>query len=365
MVFMFVIPAAIVGGALWYNASLKGENLSRFDSPSPVPSHPRSTPSKGFAKVEELLDINFTQPAMSGTKDRDGLMAKRERFEAISAGRDFKKESGVTFTQGEMESGGVTLSGEWATLEGSDPDARILYLHGGAFTVGSALSHRPVTAQLAKRTGCAVFAPNYRLMPENSRMDTIVDAQAAYKAILQTGPNGPGKAKSLAVGGDSAGGNLTLMLSGWAKQENLRAADAIFGLSPSTDGTASGPSIRENFETDIMLKPLVGPMLKVPAFVLRPMMYKAAGIKPNNPLVSPIFYDLTNLPPTLLQVSQHEMLLSDSVRYVRKAQKAGSAATLQSWNFVPHVWHIFDQHLEEADEAFAEIAKFLKLNMKL
>lgn len=364
MVFMFAVPAAVIAGALWYNRSLKGENLTRFDSPANVPTHPRSKPSEGFAEVERLLDINFTQPAMSGPKDPDSLRAKRKRFEAFGLSRDFKKESGVTFTRGELKDGDITLSGEWATVDGYDPDARILYLHGGAFTVGSAISHRPITAQLAKRTGCAVFAPDYRLMPENSRADTIADTRAAYRAIFNTGPDGAGAAKSVAMGGDSAGGNLALMLSGWAKQEGLRPADAVFGYSPSTDGTASGPSIRENFETDIMLKPLVAPMLKVPAFVLRPLMYKAAGIKPNDPSVSPVFYDLSRLPPTLLQVSQHEMLLSDSVRYARKAQKAGSAVTLQSWNFVPHVWHMFDEHLDEADEAFAETATFLKRNMK-
>ena len=365
MLFLFAVPAAAIGGALWYNASLKGEDLSRFDAPKPAPSHPRTKPSAGYAQVEKSLYENFTAPAMAGTKDANGLEAKRERFENLNADRDFFKEFGVRHKPVEMEADGAGIDGEWSLAENCDSDARILYIHGGAFTVGSARSHRAITAQLARRTGCAVFAPNYRLMPENSRMDTITDARIAYRAILQTGPNGPAPVKSLAVGGDSAGGNLTLMLSNYAKDQNLRRADAVFALSPSTDSTFSSPSIRSNFETDIMLKPLVAPMLKVPLPILRPMLYRAAGIKPNDPIVSPIFADLSQLPPTLVQVSQHEMLFDDGVRYVRKAQKAGTAAQLQSWNFVPHVWHIFDRDLEEANEAFDEIAKFLILNMKL
>ena len=365
MVFMFAIPAAIVGGALWYNQSLKGESLTRFDSPKPAATHPRKTPSKGIAAVEKILDENFTRPNMSGAKNKDTLRAKRERFESFGTGRDFFKESGVRHKSVMLEIDGQSIGGEWAQGENCNPDARILYFHGGAFTVGSARSHRAVTAQLASRTGCAVFAPDYRLMPEHTRMDTIIDARIAYRAILACGPDGPAPVKTLAVGGDSAGANLTLMISAWARDEKLRAANAVFVFSAPTDATASSPSIRENFETDIMLKPLVAPMLKVPPALLRPMLYKATGIKPNDPLVSPVFGDLSNLPPTLMQASRAEMLFDDSVRYARKAQKAGSAVTLQSWEHVPHVWHMFDEHLEETDEAFTEVAKFLSRNMKL
>ena len=365
MVFMFAIPAALIGGAIWYSQSLKGENLSRFDSPKPAPTHPRKTPSAGFAAVEKILDENFTRPNMAGPKNRDSLMAKRERFENFGRNRDFFKEFGVRHKPAALELNGITLRGEWAQHESCNPDARILYFHGGAFTVGSARSHRAVTAQLAKRTGCAVFAPDYRLMPENSRMDTITDAREAYRAILEIGPDGPAPVKALALGGDSAGANLTLMVAAWARDEKLRAADAVFVFSAPTDSTATSPSIRENFETDIMLKPLVAPMLKVPPVLLRLMLYKATGIKPNDPIVSPVFGELSNLPPTLMQASQAEMLFDDSVRYARKAQKAGSAVTLQSWDYVPHVWHMFDEHLKESDEALSEVAKFLTRNMKL
>ncbi len=365
MVFMFAVPAAIVAGALWYNQSLKGENLTRFDSPKPVTTHPRKSPSAGMNAVEKILYENFTRPNMAGTKDKDSLRAKRERFETFGTGRDFFKESGVRHKPAALELDGVTISGEWAQAERCDPDKRILYFHGGAFSVGSARSHRAVTAQLAKRTACAVFAPDYRLMPEHSRMDTITDARDAYRAILQIGPNGPDPIRALAMGGDSAGANLCLMAAQWARDEKLRAADALFVFSAPTDATAASPSIRSNFETDIMLKPLVAPMLKVPPALLRPMLYKATGIKPNDPIVSPVFGNLDRLPPTLLQASTAEMLLDDSIRYARKAQKSGSVAVLQTWDHMPHVWHMFDEHLEETDEAFSEVEKFLRRNMKL
>ena len=159
---------------------------------------------------------------------------------------------------------GVSVKGEWTTSKNTDPDRRILYVHGGAFTVGSAVSHRAIIYNIVERTGCAVFAPNYRLMPENKRMASIIDTQTAYKWILENGPNGPAKAAKIAVAGDSAGGNLTLMLSNWTRDTGLRAPDAIVALSPATDSTFESPSLKSNFETDTMLKPLVGPLLKIP-----------------------------------------------------------------------------------------------------
>ncbi len=149
------------------------------------------------------------------------------------------------------------------------------------------------------------------------------------------------------------------MLSNWVRDTGMRAADAVVALSPATDSTAESPSIKANFETDTMLKPLVGPILKIPRPILLWASWRANRISPASKLVSPLRDDLSNLPATLVHVSAAEMLYDDARRYVAKAQSEGSNVTLQSWAHVCHVWHAFDLLIPEAMDAFDEVAKFL------
>ncbi len=339
---------------LFTKFALMGKNLSKYDRNWPV-TFETDPNSEGAEAVKAYLIENFLKPASSGGSAMDKLRAKRERFERNGHNRDF----GVEFRGDVVEFAGQNVSGEWAIAKGAHPDRRILYLHGGAFTVGSAISHRSITSNLSKKTGCSVFAPNYRLMPENRRIDGIEDCQYAYRWIIGNGPNGPGDLEKLAIIGDSAGGNLTLVMSQWARDNDVRAADAIVGISAATDSVFTSPSIKNNFETDIMLQPLVKPLMKVPLPVLAWLSWSNLKIKPKDPIVSPLRGDLSNLPPTLLHASAHEMVFDDSVRYVAKAQESGTVATLQSWSHLCHVWHIFDEMLPEAHAALDEIARFL------
>ena len=347
---------AIVAIGMFIHFYLGGEDLSRWDSP-PHEVDFKGPPSEGQKTVLEYLDKNFTQPAKIGG-DVATLRAKRARFETFGSERnDPCDHHRVTFDS----KGNTVISGEWTTLPNTDSTRRILYLHGGAFAVGSAISHRAITYNLAKRTGCAVFAPDYRLIPENKRLDGVEDAKAAYKFIVANGPSGLETVQKVAVAGDSAGGNLTLMVIRWATSlRGLHTPDAAIALSPSVDGTLQSPSIQRNFESDIMLKPLVAPMLKIPRFVLLLGSWVAARIRPSHPIVSPIMGDLSGLPPTLIQASASEMLHDDALRYTNKAQAAGSLVSLQTWEDMCHVWPIFADMLQEADDAFDEMARFLR-----
>ena len=350
----FFIVLVAVG--LFVQFYLGGEDLSRWDSP-PHETNFTALPSDGQKEVLEYLEKNFTQPAKQGGEAAT-LRAKRARFEDFGAKRDDPCERRLVTFETKPN---VIIDGEWTTLPGTDSTRRILYIHGGAFAVGSAVSHRAITYNLAKRTRCAIFAPNYRLIPENKRLDGVDDAKAAYKYVASNGPNGAEPAHKIAVAGDSAGGNLTLMVIRWAtSMRGLRTPDAAIALSPTVDGTMQSPSIQRNFETDIMLKPLVAPMLKIPRFVLLVGSWVAARIRPSHPLVSPIMGDLAGLPPTLIQASASEMLLDDAVRYTNKAQAAGSLVSLQTWDHMCHVWPIFADMLPEADHAFDEMASFLR-----
>ncbi len=347
--------AGVVYAAYRGVKKMEGENLTRFDGTGTV-FREADPDSPGMTVVNAFLHENFIKPAQAAGATT-GWEDKRERFEQGGLART---DCVAEYRDDTIEVDGHTLHGRWTLVDGYDPDRRILYLHGGAFTVGSDVSHRPLTWNLARRTGAAVFAPNYRLMPENERRWSIADARAAYQWILSNGPDGPSDVTALAVSGDSAGGNLALMLSNWVKSVGLRAADAVYALSPSVDSSAASPTFKSNLETDLMLQPLLRPLVKVPRAMLLWGMRKQTGISPNDPDISPVFGDLSDLPPTLVQASSTEMLYGDAERYVGKALEAGSPAKLQSWSNMPHVFQIFDDALPEAHDALDEAAEFLR-----
>lgn len=348
-----LLPVAAVAAVTKFH--LSGENLAKYDSPRlPVTFNPK-TPSKGAQEVAEYLVENFIKPAQKGSM-KEQLSAKRERFENMGLSRDLDAE----FRTDMARFGRTSVDGEWTLVPGADKNRRLLYLHGGAFTVGSAISHRAIIHNIAKRTGCVVFAPNYRLMPENKRIDSVTDTRAAYRWLLENGPDGPSRANTVAIGGDSAGANLTLSLVNHIKSQNLRRPDSVFAISPTVDTTFSAPSAKTNFKTDLMLQPLAGPLVKTPRPILLWAGWKLNGMSPSSPIISPIYGNLSNLPPTLIQVSSDEMLYDDARRYTNKARAQGSEVKLQSWAHMCHVWHAFDLMLPEAHAAFDEIAEFLK-----
>ena len=130
-------------------------------------------------------------------------------------------------------------------------------------------------------------------------------------------------------------------------------------LSPATDTTMGSPSLRTNMETDAMLRPMFEGLSRIPRPLLLWFAWLHNRISPSDPLVSPVFGDLSRLPPTLVHASEAEMLFDDARRYVNRAVAAGSPARLQSWAHVVHVWHMFYPQLTEARDAWAEIEKFV------
>ena len=252
------------------------------------------------------------------------------------------------------------VQAEWVLGPSSDPNRRLLYLHGGSWISGSRLSHRTLTAALARRTGLSVLVPEYRLMPENNRRDGIQDCQNAYRWMLDHGPGVAGKPTDVFVAGDSAGGNLALMLTAWIRDKGSRQVDGAVALSPATDGTIRGRSLRTNLYTDVMLGPAFEPLVRLPSSVRWLATLATARANPRNPIISPLYGNLADLPPTLVHVSESEMLLDDARNYVRRAQDQGSPVVLQTWPSMVHVWHMFTGILPQADEALGEIEEFIE-----
>jgi len=230
-----LVPIAAIAGITKFK--LSGENLTKYHVPHDV-TFPVDPESDGMKAVNAYLIENFIKPAKSSNNQKERIQNKRAFFEQAGLKRNFDCEHQPDLIRLKDRS----IPGEWTLVEGADPGRRILYLHGGGYTVGSAISHRAITYNLAKRTKAAVFAPDYRLMPENSRQDIIDDGQDAYDWILGNGPHGPRKAQRVAIGGDSAGANLTLALLPWIRQSKRRAPNAVFTFSAPVDSTAQSPS---------------------------------------------------------------------------------------------------------------------------
>lgn len=331
-----------------------GEDLSEHDhavEAGAVELFARAAgPSSGHRGV--VARIKSFQPEIEGLSTGRMIRWVRQFMDEMPAGKHFES----VFRPTECDS----VPCEWVLAPGVDPTRRVLYLHGGAFFAGSPLSHRAATNRFSLLAGAAVLAVNYRLLPGHPRAAGIEDCQSAYRWLLENGPDGPAPLKRLFLGGDSAGGNLALMLSNWSGEDGLRRPDAVVAFSPVTDSAYTAPSLRANAEKDLLVKPMVGLLMRVPAPLMRWVSTFMNRMRPCSPLVSPIRADLANLPPTLLQASDSEMLFDDARRYVNKARKAGSPVYLQTWSGLLHAWPLFYPEVPEAAEAWQQVARFLE-----
>ncbi len=257
-----------------------------------------------------------------------------------------------------VETNGV--SAEWVMAPGADPQKRLLYVHGGAFIIGSAKSHRYITSELSRTAGVAVLSINYRMQPEFKTVHCHEDTRLAYEWIFENGPDGSSKADQVFVAGDSAGGNLSLSVVAWARDNHLPKASGVICLAPLTDATLSSPTWKSNTKSDPVLGPALGKILKIPRGILSLASRYTTGAPVNDVYISPLLGDLSNLPPTLIQVSCDEMLFGDSQRYANKVVASGGDVTLQVWPTMVHVFQMFGPELPEASEAFDRIAIFIK-----
>ena len=353
---MMIFVSLIVGVVIfWLLARFKlaGQDLGVFDEPRPATFGGRVAASPEHAAVvERILKLG------AGARGRVGQSERIRRM------RDALEQAfGQTEVDAEicpMSAGGVPA--EWVLSSGADPNRRMLYLHGGAFMAGSPKSHRPLTARLSAENGAAVLSVDYRLMPENRRLDCLADCAAAYRWILENGPEGKAPLDTLFVGGDSAGGNLALAVIAWARDEGLRPADAAVAFSPLTDSTYSAPSLRSNLATDPMLAETFRQVQRLPCSLLLWGSFLLMRVRPQDPRVSPVFGSLAGLPPVLVQASTAEVLIDDGRRWVNKASAEGTDATLQCWPGLVHVFQAFVPDLPEANEALAEVRKFFDLH---
>lgn len=273
----------------------------------------------------------------------DDVLEQRAGYEVL--GSMIPSADGVTVEAGEV--GGVP--GDWISPIGpaaTDAGRTILYLHGGGYSIGSALSHRGMLTHLAKAARARLFTVDYRLAPEHAHPAAVDDAVAAYRGLLDGGTD-PAR---LAVAGDSAGGGLALALLLRLRDDGTALPATVTPISPWVDLTQSGASIESLGDAD--------PIVTSDALDLWSSNY-LAGADARTPTASPLFGDLTGLPPMLVQVGDQEVLLDDSRRLVERAEAAGVKTELVVAPGMVHVWHFFGDLTPESVEAIGHTADWI------
>src|SRR5450432_821038 len=220
----------------------------------------------------------------------------------------------------------ASVRGWWVRPSGAEHDGVILYLHGGGFVAGSAKAYRGVASQLASRTRRPVFVLDYPLAPEATVPAAPDAVMAAYEWLRANG------SERIALAGDSAGGGLSLVtLARLAHGSRPSAAVAGVVFSPWVDLAFTGASMKDARIED--------PLLSYEALQNSARMYLGA-VDPRNSLASPLFGDLSRLPPVLVQVGSDERLLDDGRQYAERAAAAGSHVQLEVWQGMHHVFQI-------------------------
>lgn len=255
---------------------------------------------------------------------------------------------GVTLTK--VDVGRVPC--EWVVTPQSDPDVRLLYIHGGGWVSGSGGNYLPLAAEIAQQAKCAVLMVDYRLAPEHPFPAGLDDCVAAHDWLTANGPTGPKTAKATFVAGDSAGGNLTLATVLALKERQRPIPTGAIAISPGTDFTLASPSLQFVYDPIISSRTM-------PEFRDRYL----PQADPRDPLASPVFGDFRGSPPILIQTGEHEMLRDDSIRVAKKARADGTPVTLEIWPGMVHVFQI--RGLPESREAVGRIAAFIQANAKL
>jgi acetyl esterase/lipase len=239
---------------------------------------------------------------------------------------------------------------EWFIPRGAPEDGLLLYFHGGGFLFGSLKSHRALVARLALAGGTRAVSVDYRLAPEDPFPAAVEDCLEAYRWLVKSGIS----PRRIVVAGDSAGGNLALVLLLALRQKGEPLPAAAICLSPATDLAWTG----ESFRTKDKIDPVFPKGSSSPLSARISTDYIGSE-DPRNPLISPLYGDWHGMPPILLHVGSDEVLLDDSIRLAESVRAAGGEASLVIWPGMWHVFQAFAPFLPEANRSIRQIGEFI------
>ena len=306
-------------------------------------ANPSWQPDGGRAM--DLTEIDAVR-ALLGAKPRPvGWTERRQRLDEVGSvwpvADDIELEP--------VDADGVP--GEWSLAPGSDPARVLLYFHGGGYCSGSILSHRRLVTEAGRAAGVRTLAVGYRLAPDHPFPAALDDALAAWRFLRRTGL----RAAQVVVGGDSAGGGLTLALIGRLQAAREELPPCAWLISPWTDLTMSGSTLATKDSVDPIIH---GGYLHELAEA-----YLPPGLDRKDPRVSPLFADLAGLPPILIQVGSAETLLADATRLAAAAAAADVAVTLEVWPRMIHAWPLWNAHLEPGRQALSRAGDFMRRHL--
>ena len=294
-----------------------------------------------MAKSPELDQVIELVKTREVDESQGATEGRRRSFEQMVDG--FTIDVPARYSR--VNAGGVTA--EWVAADGASDSRVVLYFHGGGYIIGSPRTHRPMLAHLSRDSAARVLSLDYRLAPEHPFPAPVEDAVASYRWLLQEGFD-PSR---IALGGDSAGGGLTVAALVQIRYLGLPVPAAGVCVSPWVDMEGLGESMETRAEAD----PMVGRenlMVSAKTYL--------GGADPRAPLAAPLYADLRGLPPLLIQVGDAEVLLDDSTRLAGIAREAGVKVQMDVWDDMIHVWPLFAPILPEGKQAIAQAGEFIK-----
>jgi len=289
----------------------------------------------------ENLDAILRQSAFAAVSD---VNEQRRQLRELLSAQPLPAD--VTVTEAAL--GGVRTAE--ITVDGIEPRHIVMYFHGGVYVMGDAFLAADLASQVGRRTEAKVISVDYRLAPEHPYPAAVDDALAAYEALLQNGT----APSDIAFAGESAGGGLAVATLVNARDHGLPLPAAAFVMSPYVDLTLAGATMETKREAD----PLLGPR-DLQARVTDYTSGQSAALG----LISPIFADLSGLPPLIIQVGTHEVLLDDAIRLARQAATADVEVTLDITPGVPHVFQAYYPMLDEAAAALDRAGQLLSAHL--
>jgi acetyl esterase/lipase len=289
----------------------------------------------------ETLDAILRQSAFPVDSDVD---EQRRLLRELLSAQPLPAE--VTVTAAAL--GGVPTAE--ITVEGIESRHVVLYFHGGVYVMGDAFLSADLASQVGRRTQAKVISVDYRLAPEHPYPAAVDDALAAYEALLQSGVD----PSDIAFAGESAGGGLAIATLVNARDHGLPLPAAAFVMSPYADLSLAGTTMETRHEVD--------PLLSREALQARVTDY-TSGQDPALGLISPVFADLSDLPPLIIQAGTHEVLLDDALRLAQRAASADVEVTLDITPGVPHVFQGYYPILGEAAAALDRAGQFLSAQL--
>jgi acetyl esterase/lipase len=236
------------------------------------------------------------------------------------------------------------------TVDGIEPRHVVLYFHGGVYVMGDAALAADLASQVARRASARAISVGYRLAPEHPYPAAVDDALAAYQALLDSGTD----PSDIAFAGESAGGGLAIATLVNARDHGLPLPAAAYVMSPYADLTLTGTTMTTKRDADPLLSP-ESLQARIPDYT--------AGHDPALGLISPIFADLSGLPPLIIQAGTHEVLLDDAIRLARQAATADVQVTLGITPGVPHVFQAYHPILDEAATALDRAGRLLSAHL--